>query len=73
MKIRTTKKVIKEFMIKGRKTPLAHESPYFAAALLAAASALRESPHEAKELSEVSKAIAAAKIFRMDPKPGSKS
>lgn len=25
MKIRTTKKVIKEFMIKGRKTPLARK------------------------------------------------
>ena len=52
---------------------LAHESPYFAAALLAAAGALRESPKEAKELTEVSKAIAAAKIFNMTPKPGSKS
>lgn len=52
---------------------LAHESRYFAAALLAAANALRESPKEAKELTEVSKAVAAAKMFRMTPKPGNKS
>lgn len=52
---------------------LAHESRYFAAALLAATNALLKNPKESKEFSEVSKAIASAKIFNMTPKPGSKS
>ena len=45
---------------------LAHESRYFAAALLASADALRESPAEAKELTDLSKRSAAARMF-MDP------
>lgn len=47
---------------------LAHESLLFRASLLAAADALRKSPAEAKELTELSKRSAAARMF-MHPKP----
>lgn len=46
---------------------LAHENFMFRASLLAAADALRESPAEAKELTELSKLSAAARMF-MHPK-----
>lgn len=42
---------------------LAHENILFRAALMAAADALRESPAEAKELTELSKRSAAARMF----------
>jgi hypothetical protein len=45
---------------------LAHENFMFRASLLAAADALRKSPSEAKELTELSKRSAAARMF-MDP------
>lgn len=47
---------------------LAHESFLFRASLLAAVDALRESPAEAKELTELSKRSAAARMF-MPQKP----
>lgn len=47
---------------------LAYENRYFAAALIAAADTLREKPAEAKELTELSKRSAAARMF-MTQKP----
>lgn len=51
---------------------LAQESFLFRASLLAAADALRESPAEAKELSELSKRSAVAKMF-INPNTKNKS
>ena len=47
---------------------LAHESILFRAALMAAADALRKRPAEAKELTELSKRTAVARMF-MPQKP----
>lgn len=50
---------------------LAYENRYFAAALIAAADTLREKPAEAKELTELSKRTAAARMFMStNPKNG---
>jgi len=46
---------------------MASENRYFAAALIAAADTLRENPAEEKELTELSKRSAAARMF-MHPK-----